>query len=134
MIDVALVTLIKAAADVGDRVRSGGEVVEVKVDLPKVVYTFIGIERRYCDDGNIGLVKGRYQLDIFAALPTAARAIADDIRVGLDGYAGTEDSTRIERIYFPDEQGQPPEQPAGQQATAARFTLELLVDYRERTS
>jgi hypothetical protein len=134
MIDTAITTLLKANAGVGDRVYSGGEVVEVTRDLPKVVYTFIPAgSRLYTDDGNAGLVKGRYQLDVFAARPSAARAIADTIRVALDGYSGTSDGTKIDRIYFPDgEQMQKAEQPVGQSATAARYTQDMLVDYRER--
>jgi hypothetical protein len=134
VIDVALVTLIKQHAGTADRVHSGGERVELTRDLPKIVYTLIGLDRLYCDDGNVGLVKGRYQLDIFAATPTAARTIADNIRVGLDGYAGTVDGTTLLRVYFDSERMQPPQQPVGQASTAARFTQDLIVDYRERVS
>lgn len=135
MIDVALTTLLKASAGVGDRVYCGGEVVEVTRDPPKVVYTWIGGDTIYSDDGNVGLIKGRYQLDIFAARPTACRSIADAIRNALDGYSGSQDGTPIVRIYFPD-RGQVigPEVPVGQKASAARFSQDLLIDYRENVS
>ena len=103
MIDTALTTLLKAHAGVGDRVHSGAQLVKVTTDLPKLLYSLLGIERRYTDDGNTGLTQGRYQIDIFAVLPSDARAIADAIRLALDGYQGTQDDTRIERLLFRNE-------------------------------
>lgn len=135
MIDVALVALLRLHAGVDQKVYSGGERVETTVNLPKVVYTLLGDgATTYVDDGNVGLVEGETcQLDAFAARPSAARLILDNIRVALDGYSGEIDGTKIDRIHFgsrPAMQG--PEQPVGQVATAARYTLDMSVDYRER--
>lgn len=135
MIDNAIVDLLRTHAGCSDRIYSGGQKVENTQALPKVVYTWLGGDGLYCDDGNVGLVKGRYQLDIFAATPTAARTIADAIRNGMDGHASTIDTTKIERIYFPDRgQVHKPETQVGQSAAAARFSQDLLVDYREPVS
>lgn len=133
MIDAAITNLLKQHAGCGDRVYSGGEKVEVTRDLPKVIYTYLGGPRLYSDDGNVGLVKGRYQLDAFAVRPTAAREILTNIRVALDGYVGTVDGTKIDRIYFPDgAQMQKAEQAVGQASTAAHYSEDMIVDYRER--
>ncbi len=132
MIDVAIVTLLKQHAGVESRVFSGGETVEVNRGLPKVLYTYIGGPRDYSDDGADGIVEGRYQLDVFAIRPTDARTIANVIRAGLDGYSGTINGTAIDRIHFPEDAVmQKPEQPVGQSATAARYSQDMIVNYRE---
>jgi hypothetical protein len=87
--------------------------------------------RRYCDDGNAGLTQARYQLDIFAALPSTARGLADAIRVALDGYAGTADGTRIERIYFESERHESPERMDGEAVSVSRFSQDVIIEYRE---
>lgn len=136
MIDVALVTLLKLHAGAVDRVYSGGEVVEVTRGLPKLVYTLLGDgDALYSDDGNAGLIKETCQLDAFALQPSAARLMLDNIRVALDGYSGTIDGTKIDRIYFESRpKMQKAEQPVGQAATAARYTQDMIVDYRERVT
>jgi hypothetical protein len=134
VIDTAMTILLKAHAGVGDRVYSGGERVEVTRDLPKVVYTLLGdVEPIYTDDGQAGLVEETCQVDCFAAKPSAARLVLDNLRVALDGYSGTHDATVIARISF---QSRPrmekPEGVVGAIATAARYTQDVTVQYRER--
>src|SRR5690606_682775 len=101
-------------------------------ELPLVIYTQVGITRRYNDDGNVGLVQGRFQLDIFAALPTAARTIANAIRTGLDGYRGTIDGTDILRVYLPEgERFGAPDRVDGDAVSYARYIQELTIEFRE---
>jgi hypothetical protein len=136
MIDHALTSLLIEHAGCDNRVYTGGDRVEVLRDLPKVLYTQVSLVRPYCDDGSIGLVKARFQIDIFAATPPAARAIADNIRIGLDGFAGTVgsslDPVKILRIYFDDEQMGKADGVVGQPRTAARWVQEMIIDYVER--
>lgn len=135
MIDTAITTLLKAHAGVSNRVYSGAMEVKVQQDLPKVLYTQIGNIRHYTDDGNTGLCRGQWQIDIFATLPSAAREIADNIRVGLDGYKGTTDGTTIERIWFDDnDRPEKPERIEGEAVSVSRFKLLMNVYYRERTT
>jgi len=138
MIDNAITSLLKTVTTltaVGSRVYSGAMEVKVQQDLPKVLYTQIGNIRHYTDDGNTGLCRGQWQIDIFATLPSAAREIADNIRVGLDGYKGTTDGTTIERIWFDDnDRPEKPERIEGEAVSVSRFKLLMNVYYHERTT
>lgn len=134
MIDVALATLVKAHAGVAARVTPGTETVLLTRDLPRVIYTLIGVTRRYSDGGNTGLAQARYQLDVFADKATEARAVADAIRVGLDGHKGTTDGTRIDRVYFDAENFAKGEKIEGANRTVARYSQDVIIEYREATA
>lgn len=134
MIDVALHSLIAQHAGVSTRVTPSTETVFVSKDLPRVVYTLIDTVRTYSDKGNSGLVRARYQLDIFAAKVTEARAVADALRIGLESYAGTTDDTKVDRIYFDSEQFAKGDRVEGANQITARFSQDLIVVYREATS
>lgn len=131
MIDNALHSLLTTHAGVATRITPSTETVLVHTDLPRVVYTLIGTTRRYSDSGNSKLTQGRYQLDIFADKGTQARSIADAIRNGLDGYAGTTKETTILRIYFDSESFGKAERIEGVNRTVARFIQDLIIEYRE---
>jgi hypothetical protein len=131
MIDVALHKLIAAATGLGLRVTPSTETVLVTKALPRLVYTLIGVKRRYSDKGNCGLTQARYQLDIFAEKATEARAIADALRVSLDGKATTFDGTKIDRIYFDSEQFARGDGSEGANKVPARYSQDLIVEYRE---
>ena len=131
MIDVALTTLLKAAAGAATRVTPSTETELVYTQLPRVIYSLIGLDRRYSDDGNAGLTQARYQLDIFADKASQARAVADAIRIGMDGHSGTTDGTKIERIYFDSENFAKGERIEGANRTVARYSQDMVVEYRE---
>jgi hypothetical protein len=134
MIDVALTTLLRTPAGGPTRVAPGTERVQVTPGtLPRVIYTLIDTERDYTDDGS-GLVRATYQLDLFASTLSAATALAKAIRLAMDNYTGTVDSTPILRIYFQGERFSPAEQMPGAQQTACRFVMTMFVDYREPSS
>ncbi len=129
MIDNAITSLLKQYAD---RVYPSTEIVKVTSGLPKVIYSQIDGERRYCDAGDINLTQAIFQLDIFGEYPSAARSLAKTIREGLDGYSGTVDSTRIKRIYFPNgERFERGERAEGENKTVARFIQQMTVEYRD---
>lgn len=136
MIDIALQSLLATAS--GVKVYPSTETEPVTANLPKVLYTLIDLPNDYTDDGSTGLRKARYQLDIFAEKMTAARNIADDIRISLDDWRGTvaadNNATKIERISFDTERFQKGESVAGQNKTIARYIQDVIVDYRERVS
>ena len=134
MIDVAITTLLRTPAGGTNRVRPGSERVQITTSaLPFVTDTLLSLRRDYTDDGS-GLVKARYQVDIYAATLTAARTIADAIRNTLDDYVGTVDATPIKRIYFDDEAFDGATQNPGAQQVAVRYRMDMLVDYRESQS
>lgn len=134
MIDTAIAILLGQYAGVDDRVYSGAQLVEATQGVPKIVFTYIDGPRNYTDDGADGMVEARYQLDIFALDPNAARAITIIVRGALDGYAGIVDGTKIDRIHFPEDarmEKPDPGQAVGQSATAARYSQDLIVNYRD---
>lgn len=108
--------------------------------FPRLLYTPVGGERTYTDDGVTGLHKGRYVIDVFGTTITQCQTIVDKLtkrasaspNPGLDDYAGTVDSTVIVRIYFPElpsiTSGNVTREGANQ--TVCRMSLDLIVDYR----
>lgn len=130
MIEEAIVSLLKQHAGT-TRVNPSTETVKVTEALPRIVYTLIDKERDYTDDGTTGLPLARMQLDIFADRFTAARQIAENIRVNLDGYRGTVADTAIVRIWFPSERWGRGDRADGEDATVARYRQDMLIRYRE---
>lgn len=113
-------------------VHPSTEIKPLTSNLPRVIYTQIDAQRRYCDDGNIGVIPAHYQLDIFADKVTEARAIADAIRIGLDGYRGVSDGVSILRIHFPSESFTKGEKAEGANKAPARMSQDIVVTYREQ--
>lgn len=131
MIDIALVSLLRLHAGAGQRVNPSSETFQIADELPRVVYTLIDVQRDYTDDGSTGLATGRYQLDIFASTVTAARNVADAIRIGMDGYTGTIDGTAILRVWFDSERFGQELRDEKSKKTIARYVLDVFVAYRE---
>ncbi len=130
MIEKALYSILVDAAGI-NRVHPSTETVTLTRDLPKIVYTPIDLQRQYCDDGATGLVKGLYQLDVFADRMTEARQLYDIIRASLDGFSGEEDDTQIARISFGSERWEKGEALPGANKVVSRFIAEMTVDYYE---
>lgn len=135
MIENALRKLIVDHAGIGVSIFPSTEVGDVTKALPKVCYTLVSAPRGYSDDGPVGIVTARYQLDVFAATLTQARGIVDAVRQGTDGFAGTLDATPILRVSWPDGESWGGETPiAGQNVAVARVRADVRVTYREATA
>lgn len=132
MIDVAIKSLLREASGT-QKVYPSTETVVVVRDLPKVIFSLIDTSRLYTNDGNTGLAKAVYQIDVFASHPSEARALGDAIRIGLDGFKGDQDGTDFRGISFPDgdtlTQGVRAE---GADDTVTRFIFNMRVWYREQ--
>ncbi|MGC4030254.1 MAG: hypothetical protein QM754_00700 [Tepidisphaeraceae bacterium] len=132
MIDTAVAQLLTNASELPPlQVRPGTELVRVTDGLTRLVFTQIGGERSYNDDGSDGVTPARYQLDYFAPTLTAARTLADKVRGVLDGFKGTRDDTAILRIHFPSDRFTAGNREAGANNPTARFTQECVVTYRD---
>lgn len=142
MIDEAIATLLSSFAGQGVSIFASAQLVKLKptaqpyqpadlTKLPRVGYMLLRTQRRYSDDGDIGLTQALYQIDIFTDLPSAGRTIANAIRAGMDGYKGTTQSTAIERIYIDNERHQPPERSGGEPNAISRYSIDLIVEYRD---
>lgn len=138
MIDEAITTLIREATELAvGRVQNSASAVDLTKGLPKILYTRIHTHRSYTDDGETGLRKAHYQLDLFADEMETARDLATTLanpvgEGGLDGFSGVKEHTRIERIYFDDESFQRSEAVEGKDKGIARYVLEMFVDHRRR--
>lgn len=133
MIDNAINQLLRAFAGVADRVKPSTTVTRISDPMPRLVYSAIGGDRLYTDSGASTLIPGQYQLDVFAATATEARVVLDTIRLALDGYRGTVNGTRIDRISFPSvpRPGPLALDSAGANASVARLIQDMNVAYRD---
>lgn len=141
MIDQAIASLLSTYAT-GATIFASAQMVKIKpaaqpyqpadlTKLPRVGYMLLHTQRRYSDDGDIGLSQAMYQIDIFTDLPSAGRTLANAIRAGMDGYKGTVQNTAIERIYIDNERHQPPERSGGENSGICRYSIDLIVEYRD---
>lgn len=131
-IQSALVSLLRQNATVAKRIRSSTETIDVFKETPHIIFTRIGTDdRELTDDGPTGVVVSRWQLDIFADKSAEASAIADDLRIALDGYTGNVDSTQILLIRFNGERMEAGTKLEGSNNTIARLIVEPIVVYRE---
>ena len=139
MIDDVVNTLLRSISGI-DRVTPPNQIVSVTEALPRIVYTPTGGDRDYSDDGPVGIVTAAYQVDVFADTSRTARATLDKLARaaaaalaedrGLDGYSGTVDGLKIQRIYFPDQiQTGTVDLQAGKNTRLARLHREMRVAY-----
>lgn len=74
---------------------------------PNIRYTKISGTEEYSHSGPTGLQQARYQFDVYALHPVAARQLADALRLALGGFVGTmegaEGIVEIGAIFFEDE-------------------------------
>lgn len=60
-----------------------------KTALPVICYTQTYVERTHKTTGSLGLVKSKYQFNIFAASQMQVNTIAESVYSVLDGFRGT---------------------------------------------
>ncbi len=63
--------------------------------LPALVLTRISGERQYDDEGAIGMVNARLQVDCWSEDYTGAKTLARAVRDSLGGYSGTNEGAGI---------------------------------------
>lgn len=78
-------------------------VIPQNATLPTVVYQEISSVLTHQMRPMIGLTRARYQFWCWAATYTGADALAEAVRLALDGYSGTANNVRIDSIQLQDE-------------------------------
>lgn len=101
-IEAALFTLLTTtpsiAAKVADRVYP--KQLPQDPTTPAIVYHRISGPREHSHDGSSGLAHPRFQLDMYAGSYLEAKALADAVRVAIDGYKGTVEGVEIQAIFL----------------------------------
>lgn len=137
-IDQALRALIlsddSVTALIGDRVEPGTNTIDVSKGLPKAVYTCIGEDDEYCDDGRVGITRAIYQLDIFATHKSDADVILKTITNLIeaeDNFPHVNDDITIDWITRRNRRHNQTETTPGANTGPKRVTREFSVIYRE---
>ncbi len=74
---------------------------------PCVVYWQEHGRREAAMGGPTGLVKGEFQIDILGETIADVRAVADQVRLCLDGFSGLSDGIEIDHVELDDEDADP---------------------------
>lgn len=85
------------------------------VSLPAVALNLISDVPHHDTDGANGWAEARIQVDCYGALPPAAEAVSEQIRLACDGYSGTMGSSNVQ-FCFKDDGGDTPESAVGNEA------------------
>jgi hypothetical protein len=93
---------------------------------PLITYQQISGVRGYVYSNQSGWVRARYQIDSYATTPTAARALAEQVRLALSIYKGTIDGVVIDLIVIVDET-----KFYEDDTKLHRISHDYMVDYRE---
>lgn len=67
---------------------------------PLVTYAQVSGVRGYVMEGADGLVIGRFQVDCWDPLSSAARTLAETVRLILSGYRGTSDDMELQSVFL----------------------------------
>ena len=101
-IESAVGDLIEAAAtDLADRIYPLQ--IPSGTAFPNAVYQRVSTRRDATLGGPNGQSLARLQLDVYAKTHLQARAIADAVRVALDGFRGTQSGVVIQDAYLENE-------------------------------
>jgi hypothetical protein len=104
-IEAAIVSIVKASGYldglIGGRIYPN--IVPQAATLPAVAYQRISGARYHTHTGPASLARPRFQFAILAETYAAARAVAEAIRLTLNGYAGTVSGTTIQSIQLQNE-------------------------------
>lgn len=68
--------------------------------LPAIVYQRISGEHEHSHDGISGLATARFQITSIAATYTAAKALAEQVRIALDCKTGTWGTTDVQSSFL----------------------------------
>lgn len=112
-IDSALITRMKAHAGVFALVSN-------RIYMPPIPEKSAGFNPYPCIElwevhgkrdmtmgGANGLVKGEFQLSTFGESFTDSRAVAEQVRLCLNGWNGTSDGVEVDLVYLMDEDADP---------------------------
>lgn len=69
---------------------------------PCIIYGRVAAEHFHCMEGSSGLVAETYQIDIFATSKSSAEAIAEQVRLALQGYRGTSAGVAVNGVLLTD--------------------------------
>ncbi|NNF65985.1 MAG: DUF3168 domain-containing protein [Gammaproteobacteria bacterium] len=72
-------------------------------DMPAIVFSLTSAPREPNFDGPSAYVDRRYQLDCYASTYSAAKSLADAVRVSLDGVTGTLGGENVQLVSLEDE-------------------------------
>jgi len=117
---------------IGDRLYDGQNTIDVRADLPKVIYSLIREDTEQDDDGEVGISRANYQLDAFAPHSTDCDEILKAIHAKLKTHTGTHEGvdfiwiTRVTRRHQ-----KPADKKPGANTGPKRVTREYRVIYRD---
>ena len=92
--------------------------------LPAITFLRVNVDHDHDLEGETGLATARFQIDSWADSPLNALALAERVRLRLDGYQGTMGSTTVQSILLDAER-------EWSEEIEARVLQEFLVSYTE---
>lgn len=100
-------------------------------DFPRVTYFRVSGERGHSLDGPWGLTTVRLQVDSWALRYEMARALADAVRLSLDGYRGSIADVNVQGVFIDSEQDltEPPQH--AEEELVYRVTQDYRVMFEE---
>lgn len=94
--------------------------------LPALTFLRVSVEHDHDLGGETGLATARFQIDCWASDKEAALALAERVRLRLDGYRGAMGSITVHSVWLDGEREWPEEE-------EGRVVQEFLVSYTEVT-
>lgn len=70
---------------------------------PAIVYWRVNTGQEMAHDGPVDLAMTRFQFDMYGETFAAVQAVAEAVRVGLNGYQGTVDEVQVWGVFFQNE-------------------------------
>lgn len=103
---------------------------------PYIVYQRIATQHLHTMDGIAGLAETTIQIDCYASTYGAVKALADAVRLALDGYTGTPvgDGTVIGGILLDNTNDNPESPQTGLETILQRVSMDFTIWYEESTS
>ena len=126
----AIFSRINGRTAAGGRVYPAGRVPS-DAALPYVVYQVVSRLHEQHQGAAAGLARARVQIDVWGSSYAEADSVAEQIRDVLDGYAGVEASTTIERAMLDDDNDTEQVPTSGDERSTAGVSSDYLVWHRE---
>ena len=140
MVEPAIVSLLAADADLtaklGGRIYPANDPASSGAARPRLTYQRISSRRTNSNDGPTRIVTARYDLQLWANEYPQAKALADKVRLLLDGRKGTVvdlggRAHDVRSMSVTDEQDRQGDAAEGDAKPAQGVRLELRIQYRE---
>lgn len=96
--------------------------------FPCVIYRRISAVREQDFDGPAGFCRARFQFDILSEDYATGRAVADALRLSLDGFTGMMGTVPVYGIELENEQEQAEDKP-----DLYRTIMDFVITYKEET-